>query len=166
MWDRIKIVKYLAVFDNTMANTEYIKKLQTEHLSDFFMYFCYGGQEYFKSGFNKCVSMEETLKECKENSNVFLLFINDTYDIKPLSEYYPLSNDDKSIWRIPRTQVYENFTSWCDDDNNREYKNITRNDFYKEMRKYMGEVKISLEYFTCKYKEIKTIDAVNTATIL
>ena len=28
------------------------------------------------------------------------------------------------------------------------------------------KLKISLDYFTCKYKEIKTIDAVNTATIL
>ena len=166
MWDRIKIIKYLAVFDNTMENTEYIKKLQTEHLNDFFTYFCFGGKEYFKSGFNKCQSMEETLKEVKENSNVFLSFINETYDSKLLSEYYSLTNEDKSIWRIPRTQVYENFTSWCDDDNNKEYKNITRNDFYKEMRKYIGEIKISIEFFTCKYKGNKSIDLLNTAKIL
>ena len=110
--------------------------------------------------------MEETLKEVKENSNVFLSFINETYDSKLLSEYYSLTNEDKSIWRIPRTQVYENFTSWCDDDNNKEYKNITRNDFYKDMRNYIGEIKISIEFFTCKYKGNKSIDLLNTAKIL
>ena len=38
MWDRIKIVMYLAVFDNTLENTAYIKRLQTEYLSDFFIF--------------------------------------------------------------------------------------------------------------------------------
>jgi len=154
MWDRIKIVMYLAVFDNTLENTAYIKKLQTEHLSDFFTYFCYGAQEYFKSGFGKCDSMNKALDDFKSNSNVVLCFIKDKYEYIPLSQYYTLSNDEKSPYRIPRTQIYTDFTNWCDDENNKEYRNLTRNEFYKEVRKHLGELENNGIYnFICKYKQ-------------
>ena len=159
MWDRIKIVMYRAVFDNTLENTSYIKRLQTDYLSDFFTYFCYGAQEYFKNGFNKCDSMNKAIEDFKSNSNVFLCFIKDKYEYIPLSKYYELSNNEKSLYRIPRTQIYTDFTNWCDDENNKEYRNITRNEFYKEVRKHLGEQENNGIYnFICKYKQPPTIN--------
>ena len=154
MWDRVKIVMYLAVFENTLKNTAYIKELQTKYLSDFFTYFCYGAKEYFEKGFSKCDSMDKALEDFKANSNVFLCFIKDKYEYIPLSKYYTLPNEEKSIYRIPRTQIYTDFTNWCNDENNKEYKNITRNEFYKEVRKHLGELEYTGIYnFVCKYKQ-------------
>ena len=154
MWDRVKIVMYLAVFENTLKNTAYIKELQTKYLSDFFTYFCYGAKEYFEKGFSKCDSMDKALADFKANSNVFLCFIKDKYEYIPLSKYYTLPNEEKSIYRIPRTQIYTDFTNWCNDENNKEYKNITRNEFYKEVRKHLGELEYTGIYnFVCKYKQ-------------
>jgi phage/plasmid-associated DNA primase len=52
LWDRIKLIPFNSVFEKTLDNTAYITKLQTDYLSDFFTYFCYGAKEYFKSYLN------------------------------------------------------------------------------------------------------------------
>jgi phage/plasmid-associated DNA primase len=166
MWDRIKPVNYLAVFENTLENTAYIKRLQTDYLSDFFTYFCYGAQEYFKSGFNKCDSMNDALEELKGTTNTFLCFIKDTYKYIQKEEYNLLKDTEKTVWRIPRADIYTTFNTWCGNENNKDYKTITRNEFYAEIRKFVGEIKhTGVECFTCQYKQQPTINDNNTAII-
>lgn len=166
LWDRIKLVPFNSVFEKTLENTAYIKRLQTEYLSDFFTYFCYGAKEYFKSGFGKCSIIDEALDEYRSSSNKFLCFIKDTYNYIQKDEYNLLTDNEKTLYRIPRADVYLTFNTWCGNENNKEYKNITRNEFYTEIRKFVGETRYNgVDCFICQYKQKPTINDNNTLII-
>ena len=154
IWDRIKLIPFNATFQKTSDNSKYIENITKDNLDDFFTFFCYGAREYFKDGFNTCSIIDEAIKEYKSSSNIYLCFINEMYEYIQINEYTIMKDEDKNKWLLPRTTVYEDFIKWCDNDNNRENKNITRTSFYIEIRKLIGEQKKSLEYFTCKYKNL------------
>jgi P4 family phage/plasmid primase-like protien len=166
LWDRIKLIPFNSVFEKTLDNTAKITKLQTDYLSDFFTYFCYGAKEYFKSGFGKCSIIDEALNEYRSSSNKFLCFIKDTYNYIQKDAYNLLTDNEKTLYRIPRADVYITFTTWCGNENNKEYKNITRNEFYTEIRKFVDEIKYTgVECFICQYKQKPTINDNNTLII-
>ena len=156
IWDRIKLIPFNATFPKTPDNVKYIENITKDNLNDFFTFFCYGAREYFKDGFNTCSIIDEAIKEYKSSSNVYLCFVNEMYEYIQLNEYTIMKDEDKNKWLIPRTVVYEDYIKWCDNDNNKEQRNITRTSFYVEIRKIMGEQKKSLDYFTCKYKNLST----------
>jgi P4 family phage/plasmid primase-like protien len=167
LWDRIKLIPFNSVFEKTLENTAKITKLQTDYLSDFFTYFCYGAKEYFKSGFGKCSIIDEALNDYRSSSNKFLCFIKDTYTYIQKDEYNLLTDNEKTLYRIPRADVYTTFNTWCGIENNKDYKTITRNEFYTEIRKFVDEIKYTgVECFICQYKQKPTINDNNTSIII
>jgi P4 family phage/plasmid primase-like protien len=160
LFDRLRLIPFNATFEKSKDNTDYIKDLQDNYLSDFFTFFCYGASEwYITKDLKPCSIMIRALDEYKEDNDIYLKFVNENYITKSKDNYESLVKLDKPKWRILKSVVYDNFIIWLKVKNDVENRKITKKEFYNSMKNKMVEIKVSSEYYLCK--EIGTIEQEN-----
>jgi P4 family phage/plasmid primase-like protien len=160
LFDRLRLIPFNATFEKSKTNNEYIKNLQTNHLSDFFTYFVYGAYEWCKTkDLKPCSVMIKAVEDYKQDNDIYLKFVHENYITKSIDEYNILPKTDKPKWRILKSQVFNNFNMWLKLKNDNDNRKVGKKEFFLSMKEKMTEIKVSSEYYICK--EIETIEQEN-----
>ncbi len=138
--DRLKLIPFLARFDKTKENTDYIKDLQENKLDEFFTWFCMGAYDWYDG--NELIPCREMMFEMNKyisENDVVAEFIADTYELITKQEYCKLLKEEKKKWVLDRSNIYSDFYCWVT-DNNRKEDMIGKKDFYKQIDKKLSPI--------------------------
>lgn len=139
--DRLKLIPFLACFDKTQENTDYIKDLQENKLNQFFTWFCLGAYDWYNGQeLIPCKEMTEEMNKYISENDVVSEFINDTYELITREEYDKLPKLEKSLWVQNRTFAYPEFMAWIQ-DNNRKDDSLGKKDFNTQLEKKVKTIR-------------------------
>jgi P4 family phage/plasmid primase-like protien len=122
MTDRIKLIPFLACFDNNNKNRQYIDDLKTKYLDDFFSLIIDGCISWWKDKNLNLpeIALQETKKYFEENDTI-LQWINECCELGKSDDY----REQPSI-------LYSKYSDWC-----------ILNDYKRDIKQKFGEVMTS-----------------------
>ena len=158
--DRLKLIPFLARFEKTQENTNYIKDLQENKLDEFFTWFCTGAYDWYNGQeLIPCKEMTDQMNIYISENDIVAEFLEETYEIITKEEYAKLSPTDKSSYVQNRVYVYGEFIAWIN-ENNRKNDSLPKKDFYTQLDKKVISIRTKniMKGFLGKRKEIEEIE--------
>lgn len=141
--DRLKLIPFLARFDKTQENTDYIKDLQENKLDQFLTWFCTGAYDWYQGQELKpCSEMLNEMNKYIAENDVVAEFMQDTYELISKEEYNKIPKLQKNDFVQNRVYVYGEFMAWVN-DNNRKDDTIGKKDFYEQLEKKVIPIRTS-----------------------
>lgn len=156
MIDRIKLVPFLARFENTPENRDYINELMTTCLDEFFSWFVDGAYEWYNGkSLVPCKVMDHEMSAYINELDIQSQFMEERIEVITKEEYNKLSNTDKALFRTKKDSLFAMFMSYVVELGVK--PKFSKNDFYKGLEKYNIEsitVK-GIRFFICKQKQLR-----------
>jgi P4 family phage/plasmid primase-like protien len=122
MTDRIKLLPFLACFQNTLENRNYLDEIRSKYLDDLFSLIIDGGVEWWKD-------KDLTLPKIAENETNKYFFENDTIT-QWITECCELGNSEDH--KEQPSVLFDTYTQWC-----------ISNNYKKESKQKFGEILVS-----------------------
>ncbi len=154
--DRIKLIPYDARFEKTQENTEYIKDLQENKLSEFFTWYCLGARDWYAGKeLTPCKEMLDGMNQYIAENDTIAEFLVEEYETISRSDYDALEKNEKSEWRVSKKNMYCNFISWCNENGNRDNL-CSKKEFNDSFEKKCESIKFTGSWmYLCKSKMIE-----------
>lgn len=153
MIDRIKLVPFLARFENNPENRDYINELMTDHIDEFFSWFADGAFEWYQGkSLIPCKVMQHEMQNYINELDIIGQFINERIEIVTKEKYSLTAKLDKSLLRIRKEVLYGLFIGFSEEQG---VKVIGKTDFHKEILKINIDLIKSdgVWYYLCKEKK-------------
>jgi putative DNA primase/helicase len=154
MIDRIKLVPFLARFENNPENRDYINELMTDHLDEFFSWFVDGASEWYQGkSLIPCKVMQFEMQNYINELDIIGQFINERIEIVTKEKYALTAKLEKSQSRTKKELLYGLFIGFSEEQGVR--VKISKTEFHKEILKINIELIKSdgLWYYLCKEKK-------------
>jgi P4 family phage/plasmid primase-like protien len=133
--DRLKLVPFMGRFEKNPQNTKYINDLQTNHLDEFFTWFCTGARDWYAGAdLIPCQEMKIEMDKYISECDIVAEFIDDTFDIVTEEEYDLIQKLDKALYRTEKSYVYALFMGWIT-DNNKKDEVLGKKEFFQSFDK-------------------------------
>jgi P4 family phage/plasmid primase-like protien len=155
MLDRIKLIPFLARFDNTPENREYINELMNNCLDEFFSWFVDGAFEWYGGKqLVPCQVMSHEMKAYINELDIQGQFIEERIEVITKQDYESTPKLQKSTQRIKKDALYGMFMAYTMEQGIR--VKMSKSDFHKSMSKYNIEMITckGFPYYICKEKEV------------
>lgn len=160
MIDRLKMVPFLARFDNLPKNRGYIEDLLKNNLNDFFSWFVDGAYEWYNGKeLIACEIMKKEMNAYINELDIQKQFIDERIEIINKEEYNKLSNENKAKYRMKKDSLYGMFLGYTLELGIR--STLTKSDFYKALDERFNIELLTVKgirFFICKEKPITLID--------
>lgn len=160
--DRIKLIPFLARFQNTPEGREYIKDLMNNRLDEFFSWFCDGAFEWYGGkGLEPCELMSHEMSNYLHELDIVGQFVKDKLEVVRKIDYENMKPIVKEKNRMRTSALYCLFLSYVE-ENNPTTKKINKIEFFKKMKEqFKMEIKTikGNEYFLCKEKVYENDEA-------
>ena len=152
--DRIKLIPFLANFEKTKTNSDYITKLQTNHLDEFFTWFCTGAKDWINGAeLIQCDEMKYEMDKYIEENDPVTDFLNETFDIITKKEYGELDKETRKLWQYKKTLMHSEYCGWKTLNNSTSYKKV---EFNTMLAKRVEEIIIKgTRFYLCKIKVLQ-----------
>ncbi len=155
MIDRIKLVPFLARFENSAVNRDYIKELMTTCLDQFFSWFVDGAHEWYNGkSLVPCKVMDHEMSAYINELDIQSQFIDERIEIISKEKYESTPMSEKMSLRVKKEALFMMFTAYTMELGIK--PKITKNDFNKGLEKYgivLSKVK-GIWYYLCREKNI------------
>jgi len=147
MTDRIKLLPFLARFEETNENKTYVENLSKYYLNEIFSWFAIGSYRWYQDRQLKpCSVMRLEMDKYKSELDVIGEFVRGSYDILSENDYKLVSKLDKKECRIPREAVFQEFSAYGD-------SKIGRKEFFKNLDAFLYKIKVKgYFYYALKIK--------------
>ena len=146
MCDRIKLLPFLAKFEETNDNKTYVDNLSKFHLNEIFSWLAIGAYRWYQDRqLSPCSVMKLEMDKYKSEIDIVGEFVRGSYDILSEDDYKLVSKLDKKECRIPREAVFQEFSAYGD-------SKIGRKEFFKNLDGFLYKIKVK-GYF---YYALKT----------
>ena len=160
MVDRVKLLPFLARFENNTSNQQYIKNLTENCLDEFFSWFVDGAYEWYNGKLLvPCDIMAVQMKSYINELDVLGQFIEERIQIVAKDEYSLIPKNDKAENRIKRDTLYAMFISYTIELGQK--NKLTKNEFYKTIEEKYKITVVPVQgnrYFLCKEKKFVVAD--------
>jgi P4 family phage/plasmid primase-like protien len=141
--DRIKLLPFLAEFENSPENQDYINDLITNHLDDFFSWFVDGASEWYNGKkLVPCKIMDYQMKSYINELDIQGQFVEERIEIISKETYEQTPKLQKCNKRIKKEALYGLFVSYAIEQGVR--IKISKIDFHKGLSKH------NIETITCQ----------------
>jgi putative DNA primase/helicase len=157
MLDRIKLLPFLARFDNTPDNRDYINQIMTDCLDEFFSWFVDGAFEWYGGKqLVPCQLMAHEMNAYINELDIQGQFMEERIEIITKEVYGNLSKDDKFKSRTKKDSLFGIFVGYTMELGIR--SKLSKSDFYKGLDKYNLELMKSngIRYYLCKERTYRT----------
>ena len=136
MCDRIKLLPFLARFEETNDNKTYVENLSKYHLNEIFSWLAIGAYKWYQDKqLTPCSVMKIEMEKYKSELDIVGEFVRGSYDILSENDYKLVGKLDKKNNRILREIVFQEFIAYGD-------SKIERKEFFKNLDAFLYKIKV------------------------
>jgi P4 family phage/plasmid primase-like protien len=154
MVDRIKLLPFLARFDNTPENRKYIEELMENCLDEFFSWFVDGAFEWYQGkSLQPCKLMAHQMSSYINELDIQGQFMEERIDVISKEAYKLMSKEDKQRCLIKKDALFAMFACYTQEQGIK--SKVSKSDFYKGLDKYNIEMiknTAGIRYYICREK--------------
>jgi putative DNA primase/helicase len=120
MLDRLKLIPFVARFEQSKKNKDYVEKMMTEHIDEIFSWIVEGAFEWYTQGtLTACEVMTQEMDKYVQELDVLSQFMEDQCTLG-------------TEFKTTPSLAYQGFVGWCAEGN---VQSMSKQDFAKRMKK-------------------------------
>jgi len=147
MCDRIKLLPFLARFEETNDNKTYVENLSKYHLNEIFSWLAIGAYKWYQDKqLTPCSVMRIEMDKYKSELDIVGEFVRGSYDILSENDYMLINKLDKKDNRISREIIFQEFSAYGD-------SKIGRKEFFKNLDSFLYKITVKgYKYYALRRK--------------